>query len=99
MTAGVGARPPVRYVEIELDGAYEGWHCRALADFPAFRLADLQSGDMVRVLDALSIIVTEHNFPQTDGTLAPELGLVDPYGGLTAAATAIFEEIARLPNR
>jgi hypothetical protein len=84
---------------VHLKGAFEGWYCKAKADFPARQLAALGSGDIERIIEVLGSIVLEHNFPNGDGELAAELGDVDPYEGLLKAGESIFEELGKLPNR
>lgn len=93
-------RPAPRTAHVALTaGDYAGWECDIRADFPAKVLADLQSGKVDRIVAALEVIVTSHNFPGEDGELAEHLEDVDPYSGLFAVATAAFEAISKLPNR
>lgn len=92
-------RPQTRTVSVELDGAWAGWVAEAKADFSAGLLADLQSGEVDRVLDALQVIVLDHNMPDVTGEVAVNLRNVDPYEGLLLVATAIIEAISKLPNR
>lgn len=95
----VAPRPETRFVEVHLKGVFEGWYCKAKADFPASQLADLGSGDIGRIIEVLGAIVVDHNFPNGEGTLAEKIGDVDPYEGLLKAGEAIFEELGKLPNR
>jgi len=68
--------------------------------FRAKRLADLQSGDMDRVLDALGGIVLEHNLPDAEepDQVAAGIGDVD-YLLLGEVAQALTVELKQLPNR
>lgn len=95
------ARPAARTVSIEIPAGqpFAGWRATAAADFPAGRLADLQSGRIDRILETLEAIILEHNFPNLDDELAATLADVAPYDGLLVVAAAIFEAIAKLPNR
>jgi hypothetical protein len=96
----VAGRPAGRTVDVEIEaGDYAGWAATARADFPARVVADLQSGDIDRVLSALDRIVVSHNMPGTDGELAPAFSDVDPYQGMLAVAGAIMSAIQKLPNR
>lgn len=95
----VAKRPAGRTVQVDLSGDFAGWSCTARGDFPAGLLADLASGDVGRIVSALDGIVLTHNFPGSDDQLAPNMAAVDPYDGLIAAGTAIFEAIGKLPNR
>ena len=93
-------RPAARTVSITIDkGDFAGWEATARADFPARLLADLQSGNIERIIGVLDAIVVDHNFPNKDDELAASMGDVDPYTGLMAAAGEIFDAIAKLPNR
>lgn len=96
----VAKRPEGRTTEVEVtEGAYAGWWCRIRADFPAKLVADLQSGQVDRILSALPRIMLEHNFPRLDdGELAADLGDVD-FNGLVAVTTQAFDRIAKLPPR
>lgn len=95
----VAKAPPPRMVSIELSGAFAGWACEARADFAAGLLADLQSGSIERIMSVLDAIITTHNFPAGDGTLATSMAAVDPYDGLLLVATELFQSIGRLPKR
>lgn len=93
-------RPEPRTVTYTVDdGLYEGWSAVMKADFPAAVLADLQSGEMDRVIRALDRIVVDHNFPGEDGELASGMAEVDPYDGLLTMASGLFDALASLPNR
>ena len=94
------ARPAARTVSVEIKkGDFLGWEATARADFPARLLADLQSGDIARIIGVLDAIITDHNFPDKDDELAASMGDVDPYNGLMVVAGEIFDQIAKLPNR
>lgn len=99
MAPQVAARPPGRTVDVKLSGDFEGWECTARADFKAGWLADLQSGDIGKIIDVLGKIIVSHNFPDENGQLAADVREVDPYDGLIEAGTAIFAAIGKLPNR
>ena len=94
----VGTLPEPRKVSIALQGVFAGWTATARADFPAGWLADLQSGEIGKIVAVLDRIVLEHNFPGDDGQLAPSFADV-PYDAMLAAATAVFDAIGKLPNR
>lgn len=93
------AKPKPRMVEVKLNSEYTGWVATARADFPARVLADLQSGQMDRIIPALDIIIVHHNMPDIDGNVAASMGDVDPYDGMIKMAGAIFDAIGSLPNR
>jgi hypothetical protein len=95
----VASRPEARIVEVELAGDFAGWWARARADFPADRLAMLQSDSIALVLEVLEEIIVEHNMPNAAGELAESCADVDPYDGLLAIVGAIIESIGSLPNR
>ena len=100
MKRGAAPRPEPRTVEVSIvKGDFAGWEATARADFPARVLADLQSSDIARIMGALDIIVTAHNFPDSTGELAATMADVDPYDGLLAVAGEIFDAIGKLPNR
>jgi hypothetical protein len=93
-------RPTVRTVQITVsEGDFAGWEATARADFPAGILADLQSGDLGRIIDALDTIVLDHNFPDSSDEVAATMREVDPYDGLLALSNEIFDAIGKLPNR
>jgi hypothetical protein len=93
-------KPAPRLVDVIVkDGDFEGWEATARADFPARVLADLQSGSIERIMTALDVIVTEHNFPDAEGEIAASMAEVDPYDGLLRIAGDIFDAIGKLPNR
>lgn len=93
-------RPAPRTVTVTIDkGDFIGWEATARADFPARLLADLQSGSIAKIMDVLDVIVISHNFPNAKDELATSMGDVDPYDGLMEVASAIFDGIAKLPNR
>jgi hypothetical protein len=94
----VAPRPETRTVSVKLTGRYAGWEVTARADFRAGFLADLQSGQVAKVITVLDEIVIEHNFPNGAGELAASFADVDPYGGVIAAGIGIFEAIGKLPN-
>lgn len=96
----VAKRPPARTIDVELNGggAFDGWWLRARADFPAALLAELQSGDIARVMAVLDVVIVDHNMPDEQGELAGELGQVQ-YDGLLRMAGALFDELGRLPPR
>ena len=94
-------QPARRTVHVLIDkGDYAGWECTAYADFKAKHLADFQSEDMTRILAFLDANVTEHNFPDADDPdkLAETIGDVDN-AALAVVCNAIFDAIAKLPNR
>ena len=94
------SRPAPRTVSVEIrKGDFTGWEATARADFPARLLADLQSGQIGRIIDVLDAIIVDHNFPNEADELAERMGDVDPYAGLMEVAGAIFEAIGKLPNR
>lgn len=94
------ARPAARTVTATIaKGDFAGWEATARADFPARLLADLQSGNIARIIGVLDAIIVDHNFPNADDELATSMGDVDPYTGLMEVAGAIFDAIAKLPNR
>ena len=97
----VAARPKPRTIEVELNGESEfpGWWCTARVDFPARLVADLNSGDLDRMLGALSVVIVDWNFPDEKGGRAATLKDVDPYTGLIAVAGVVFPAITKLPNR
>ncbi len=93
-------RPAPRTVEITVRGGdFDGWSATARADFPAGLLADLQSGQISRIIGVLDAVVIEHNMPDANDEVAATMSEVDPYSGLMEVATAIFDAIAKLPNR
>lgn len=83
---------------IEAPSEYEGWSITIYADFSARLLADLQSGDVARILGFLNAVVRDHNLPNDAGEIASDLGDVD-YQGLLKVAEAAMEAIQRLPPR
>jgi hypothetical protein len=94
------SRPAPRTVDVVLEsGPFAGWSCTARADFPARILADLQSGSVDRITTALGKIVLVHNMPGEDGEPAADIADVDPYDGMLAIAGAVFDRLAKLPNR
>jgi hypothetical protein len=93
-------RPATRTVEVVIkSGDFEGWEATARADFPAKLLADLESGQIGKIITVLDAIIVSHNFPNADDEIAASMGDVDPYPGLMKVAGEIFDEIAKLPNR
>ena len=93
-------RPAARTVSVEIKkGDFTGWEATARADFKASLLADLQSGQIDRIIGVLDAIIVDHNFPNEADELAERMGDVDPYAGLMEVAGAIFEAIGKLPNR
>jgi len=101
MSRPPATRPAPRTVDVSLNGdsPYSGWSATVRADFPARVLADLQSGNVERILRALDVIVVSHNFPNADGELAESMADVDPYTGLFAVAGQALNAIGSLPNR
>ena len=97
----VGRRPADRFVEITgpADGDYATWWARARVTFPASLLGDLQTEDVGTMFAALGQIIVEHNFPATDGSLAPSLDLVDPYEGIVAIVDVLSSTLKTLPPR
>jgi hypothetical protein len=94
------ARPASRTVTVSIaKGDFEGWEAPARADFPAGLLADRQSGSITRIIGVLDAIVLDHNMPDVNDGVAKTMAEVDPYSGLMEVATAIFDAIAKLPNR
>lgn len=95
-----GKRPERRTVDVEIaDGAYQGWAATIYADFSVRTLAELQSGQLDRIVPAFAKIVVSHNFPDESGAIAAELVDVDPYDGLLRVAAEAFKTIERLPPR
>jgi hypothetical protein len=92
-------RPDPRTVQVSLDGDFDGWQATARADFPAGWLVDLASGDLARIVNVLDRIILDHNLPNSDDQLAEKMADVDPYEGLLAIATAVFDAIGTLPKR
>ena len=93
-------RPATRTVHVTIaEGDFAGWECTARADFPASVLADLQSGDIGSIVDALGRIITDHNFPDEHDEIAETMREVDPYEGLLEVAGEVFTQLAKLPNR
>ena len=92
-------RPAPRTVHVVLTGDYEGWECTARADFPARVLENFQSDSMERIMAALDAIILDHNFPNDQDEVAEFMSDVSPFGGVTAAADAIWTAIGKLPNR
>ena len=80
-------------------GDFDGWSATCRADFRADWIADLQSGDIGKVIGVLDAIVLDHNMPSDDDTIAESMGQVDPYEGLLRVAGELFEAIAKLPPR
>lgn len=99
MTRAVAKAPKPRTTIVRVaEGEYAGWECEARVDFPARWVADLQSGDFGRVLDAMRRIIVWHNFPNDEGKLAADVADVD-FSGLKQVMQRLTEEIAALPNR
>lgn len=94
-----GRRPAPRTVEVTGLGEYETWRAKARADFPARLLDPMETGKLGPIMDALDKIILEHNFPDTDGSIADSLSDVDPYDGVVHMAGQITEAITRLPPR
>ena len=93
-------RPAARTVEVGIaEGDFEGWRCTAKVDFPARHLAALQSRDAGAFLEVMDAIIVDHNFPNDRDELAESMADVDPYAGLVAMASAIFDAIGALPPR
>lgn len=80
-------------------GDFAGWEATARADFPAGYLADLDSGELDRIIAVLEKIITDHNMPDATDEIAKTLRDVDPYDGLLEISQAIFDAIGKLPNR
>jgi hypothetical protein len=93
-------QPERRFVTFVLTGDYEGWEGAARADFKIKIVADLDSGQMDRVIPALDSIVTDHNFPDADDPdkIAATIGDVDS-DAIGPIVDAIFTAIGKLPNR
>lgn len=100
MTTGkrAGKKISRRQVTATLEDPYEGWTLTIWADFSARLLADLQSGDVARILSFLEAVTIDHTLPDDTGEIAKSLGDVD-YQGLLKVAEAAMEAIARLPPR
>ena len=96
--AQVAPRPEARTVTVELKGAYAGWRCTARADFPAGLLADLQSGQVAKIISVLDAIVIDHNYPGDDGDLAASMAQVE-YHAVMDTGIGVFDAIGKLPNR
>lgn len=62
-------------------------------------LAQLESNRATDVLEVLTLIVTDHNLPNSAGELAANLSEVDPYDGLLTMSGRILEAIGSLPPR
>lgn len=92
-------RPTPRTVTVTGTGDFEGWEATARADFPAGLIADLQSGDIGRIIHVLDVIVLDHNMPDANDEIAKTMAEVDPYTGLMEMASEIFDAIGKLPNR
>lgn len=94
-------RPEARLVTARApeDGPFAGWEATARGDFRAELLADLQSGQIERIIRVLDAIVVDHNMPNDRDELAATIGDVDPYDGLLVISGAIFDAIGKLPNR
>lgn len=93
-------RPAPRTVTVTVkDGTFEGWEATARADFPAALLADLQSGDIDRIMTVLDAVILDHNMPNSQDEIAATMAEVDPYSGLMEIANLVFDAIAKLPNR
>lgn len=102
-------RPPARTVHVVLPyepkgkrpigEAFDGWEATARADFPAGWLADLQSGDPARAVEAGSKIILEHNMPNADDQVAATIGDVEPFDGVFVMLEAIAYAIGSLPPR
>ena len=95
----VAKRPPARFVEVELEGEFDGWWARCRADFSTSLIAELQSQDIDEVLAALAVIIVEHNMPNSEGELAEHLRDVDPYIGLGAMLDKLTATLQKLPPR
>lgn len=92
-------QPARRTVTVTLAGEFEEWAFTARADFRAKVIADLQSGDMDRIIRALDSVLVDYNFPDADtGELADGMGNVDTEG-LGAVLDGLFDAIGKLPNR
>jgi hypothetical protein len=91
--------PPLRSFTLHGAGPFAGWEAEARADFPASVLANLQSGDIGRIMEALDSIIISHNFPDSADQLAATMAEVDPYDGAIHMAGIIFDWINKLPNR
>lgn len=93
-------RPPLRSVHVNVpEGDYAGWEATMRADFSARELADLESGDITRIVAGLDRIITDHNFPDAAGDIAECLADVVPAIGLLTVAGALMTAIGNLPNR
>jgi hypothetical protein len=91
--------PGDRRVRVTLEKHPTLWAlCRT--KFRSKRLADLQSGDMDRVLRALAGIIVEHNLPDAEdpAEIATDIGDVD-YLLLGEVAAGLTVELRALPNR
>lgn len=101
MTARTAAAAPARRTVTGRvsTGPFTGWEVTGHVDFPARVLADLQSGNLDRLLPALDKIVTEHNLPDADGKVAQSMADVVPYDGMLEVAGALLEAITALPPR
>lgn len=98
MPAKIAHKPAERTVTVTGTGEWSTWQATAKASFPARLLADLQSGNIDRIVTALDTIIVEHNFPGIEGK-AEHMADVDPYEGLFAVAGEVFDAISRLPPR
>ena len=93
------SRPPLRSFTVNGTESFAGWEAEARADFPASVLANLQSGDISRIMAALDGIIISHNFPDSADKVAATMADVDPYDGAIHMAGIIFDWINKLPNR
>lgn len=101
MTTRTAAKAPARRTVTATvsGGAFDGWEATAHVDFPARLLADLQSGDIGRILPALDKIITDHNMPDADGGVADSMGEVVPYDGMLEVARELLTTMQSLPPR
>lgn len=82
-------------------GPYAGWEWTAYADFKAKLYAELQSGELDRIIRALDErVIIEHNFPDFEDPdiRAESIGDVD-VGALNVIVDRTFDAIGKLPNR
>ena len=91
---------PRRIVRLELAGDFEGWWAEVDADLPLGVAQDLASGNIDRIVNALSRMVTAWNFVDKDGADLP-VGVEGARGlgsALLAALMTAFQGAAQLPN-
>jgi hypothetical protein len=93
-------RPKPRTIEAGIaEGDFAGWKATVRIDFPAKLLGEFQSGNVDRILAAATLIVSDWNFPDSDGNVAETLADVDPFVGIVVVVNQAMGAIASLPPR